>query len=114
MTRITERVEAHYETRQVPFGKIYEWRPGYVALECDCGEEWTLTSISTTTCCRCGADHGAVVRDIQRREGQLREKVTHPWHHDARARAEQHLRDEVVHTKGSPWRYNDVTTGNHE
>ncbi len=111
MTRIIERAEAHYETRQVPFGKIYEWHPACVALECDCGEEWTLTSTSTTRC-RCGADHGTVVRDIREREGRLREKVTHPWHHDARERAEQHLRDEVVHTKDSPWRYNDITTGN--
>jgi hypothetical protein len=89
MTRIIERVEAHYESREVPFGKIYEWHPGYVTLECDCGEEWTLTSTSTPTRCRCSADQGAVVRDIQEREGRLREKVTHPWHQDARERAEQ-------------------------
>jgi hypothetical protein len=114
MTRIIERVEAHYETREVPFGKIYEWHPGYVALECDCGERLTLSSASATTRCRCGADHGAVVHDIQEREGRLGEKVTHPWHHDARERSEQHLRDEAAHPKGSPWRYNDITARNNE
>ncbi len=55
MTRITKRAEAHYESREVPFGKTYEWHPGYVVLECDCGEELTLTSTSTITRCRCGA-----------------------------------------------------------
>lgn len=114
MTRIIERVETHYESREVTFGKIYEWHPGYVTLECDCGEEWTLTSTSTPTRCRCGDDQGAVVRDIQEREGRLREKVTHPWHHDARERAEQHLRDETAHPTASPWRYNDIKAGNAE
>jgi hypothetical protein len=114
MTRIIERVEAHYESREVPFGKTYEWHLGYVVLECDCSEKLTLTGTSTTTRCRCGADHGAVVRDIQEREGRLRETVAHPWHHDARERAEQHLRDEAAHPKDSPWRYNDITAGNDE
>ncbi len=114
MTRIIERVEAYYESREVPFGKTYEWRPGYVALECDCGEEWTLTSTTEITHCGCGADHGALVHGIREREGGLREKVTHPWHHDARERAEQHLRDEAAHPGDSPWRYNDITADNNE
>ena len=114
MTRVIERVEAHYESREVPFGKTYEWHPAYVVLECDCGERLTLASTSTITRCRCGLDHGAVVRDIREQEGRLREKVAHPWHHDARERTEQHLRDEAAHPKDSPWRYNDITTRNNE
>jgi hypothetical protein len=43
--KIIERVEAHYE---VPFGKVYEWRPAYVVLECECGEKSILTATSTT------------------------------------------------------------------
>ena len=39
--KIIERVEARYEAREVPFGKVYEWHPAYVALECDCGEKLT-------------------------------------------------------------------------
>jgi hypothetical protein len=108
MTRIIERVEAHYESREVPFGKTYEWHLGSVILECDCDERLTLTSATTITRCGCGADHGAVVRDIQKREVRLREKVTHPWHHDTREWAEQHLRDEAAYPKGSSWRYNDI------
>jgi hypothetical protein len=114
MTRIIERVEAHYESREIPFGKSYEWHPSYVILECDCREKLTLTSASTITRCRCGADHGAVVHDIQKWEGRLRDNVTHPWYHDTRERAEQHLRDEAAYPEGSPWRYNDITAGNDE
>jgi hypothetical protein len=114
MTRINRRAEAHYESREVPFGKTYEWHPGYVVLECDCGEKLTLAGTSTTTRCGCGADHGAVVRDIQESEGQLRDKITQPWHHDTRERAEQHLRDEAAYPKDSPWRYNDITARNNE
>jgi hypothetical protein len=114
MTRIIERVEAHYESREVPFGKTYEWQPGYVALECDCGEKLTLTGTSATTRCRCGTDYSAVVRDIRDQEVRLRENVTHPWHHDTQERAEQHVRDEAAHPKNSPWRYNDITGRNDE
>jgi hypothetical protein len=114
MTRIIERVEARYESSEIPFGKTYEWHPGYVDLECDCGERLTLTSASTITRCRCGADHRAIVRDIREREDRLRDNVTHPWHHDTRERAEQHLRDEAAHPKDSPWRYNDITADNDE
>ncbi len=112
MTRIIERVEAHYESREVPFGKTCEWHPGYVALEGDCGERLTLAS--TITRCGCGAGCGPVVSDIREREGQLREKVSHPWHHDARERTEQHLRDEAAYPGDSPWRYNDITARENE
>ena len=47
MAQIIERVEAHYEAREVPFGKVYEWHPAYVALECECGEQLVLTAAST-------------------------------------------------------------------
>ena len=114
MTRIIERVEAHYESHEVPFGKTYEWHPGYVVLQCDCGEELTLTGTSTTIRCRCGADHSAVALDIQEREDRLRDNVTHPWHHDTREQAEQHLQDEAAYPEGSPWRYNDITARNGE
>ena len=44
MVQILERDEAHYESRQMPFGKVYEWHPASVALECDCGEKVTLSA----------------------------------------------------------------------
>ena len=27
--KIIERVEAHYELREFPFGKVYEWHPAH-------------------------------------------------------------------------------------
>ena len=108
--RIIERVEAHYEAREVPFGKVYEWHPARITLECDCGERLILTANNTiTTCARCGADLGAFVHDIKEREGRLPDKLTHPWFHDRQVRAQQRLRDEAAYPKGSPWRYNDDT-----
>jgi hypothetical protein len=108
--KIIERREAHYETREVPFGTVYEWHPAYVALECDCGERLILTATSTTTTCgRCGADLGGFAQDIKEREGRLPDKLTHPWFYDAQARTRQHFRDESSYPEASPWRYNDIT-----
>jgi hypothetical protein len=115
MVLILERVQAHYENREMPFGKVYEWHPASVALECDCGEKVTLTATSTTsTCARCGADLGTFVYDIREREGRLPDKLTHPWFYDAKERAQQHKHDEAAHLKGSPWRYNDITAAPNE
>ena len=110
MAQITKRVEAHYESSELPFGKVYEWHNAYIALECECGEKVTLTATSTiTTCSRCGADLDALVHDIQEREGRLPDKLTHPWFYDANERTHQHRRDEAAYPEGSPWRYNDIT-----
>jgi len=110
MVQILERVQAHYENREMPFGKVYVWNPAYVVLECDCGEKVTLSATSTTTtCARCGADLGAFVHEIGEREGRLPDELTHPWFYDAKERARQHERDEAAHPKGTPWRYNDIT-----
>jgi|SRR5215210_4321064 len=112
--KILERVEAHYEPRELPFGKVYEWHNAYIALECDCGEKVTLTATSTiTTCSRCGADIGALFHDIQEeeREGRLPDRLTHPWFYDAKERTDQHQQDEAAYPEGSPWRYNDITGG---
>ena len=111
MTKINVQVKGHYEVHETPFSRSYEWHPASLTVVCDCGEELTLTSASTTPTCRCGADHSALISDIQEREAQLREAVTHPWHHEAKVQAEQHLRDEAAYPDGSPRRYNDVTSG---
>jgi hypothetical protein len=80
MVQILERVQAHYESRQMPFGKVYEWHPASVALECECGKKVTLsaTSSSITTCSGCGAELGTFVHGIREREGRLPDKLTHP------------------------------------
>jgi hypothetical protein len=113
MVQILQRVDAHYESREVPFGKVYEWHPAAVALKCDCGEKVTLTAISTT-CSRCDADLGTFVHDIREREGRLPDKLTHPWFYNAKERAEQHTHDEATYSKGTPWRYNDITAATNE
>jgi hypothetical protein len=102
MTQIIEDIEAHYETHEVPFGRSYEWHSEHIVVECDCGERFTLTALSTTTC-RCGTDHGAIVRTIKKHEDRLPDKIIHPWHHDAQEQAEQHQQDEAA--------YDDVTSG---
>src|SRR5829696_6294505 len=56
MVKIIERVQAHYESREMPFGKTYEWHPAYVVLECGCGRRWTIDAKSTITTCQCGRD----------------------------------------------------------
>ena len=117
MVQILERVEAHYENREIPFGKVYAWHPAYVALECDCGEQVTLTATSTTTtttCGRCGADLDTFVNEIREREGRLPDKLTHPWFYDAREQAQQHEHDEAAYLEGSRWRYNDITAAPNE
>src|SRR5215212_9622382 len=115
MVQILERVQAHYENREVPFGKVYEWHPAAVELECDCGEKVTLTAISTTTACgRCGAERGTFVHDIRERESRLPDNLTHPWFYDAEERAQQHTHDEAAYLEGSPWRYTDITAAPNE
>jgi hypothetical protein len=115
MVKILERVQARYESREMPFGKVYQWHPVCVALECDCGEKVTLSATSTTTTCSwCGADLGTFVRDIREREGRLPDKLTHPWFYDARERAQQHEHNEAAYLKGSRWRYNDITAAPNE
>jgi hypothetical protein len=108
--KIIEHVQAHYEAREVPFGKIYEWHPAYVTLECECGEKVTLSATSTTTTRgQCDADLGGFARDLQEREGLRPDKLTHPWFYDAKERTQQHQQDEAAYPEGSPWRYNDIT-----
>src|SRR5918998_2283365 len=109
MTQIIERVEAHYEAREVQFGKVYEWHPAHIALECDCGEKLNLSATSTIiTCGRCGADLSSFIHDLQEQEDRLPDRLTHPWFHDAKVRADQRLRDDATYPKGSSWRYDDI------
>ena len=111
MSKILERIEGHYEVHEGPFSRAYVWHPAYVTLECECGERLTLTATSTTATCRCGTDHGTLIRDIQEREGRLPDTSIHPWHHDAQEQEKQHRQDEAAYTEDSSWRYNDNTSG---
>ena len=75
---IIERVEARYEAHEVVFGKVYEWHPAYLALECDCGEQLILTATSSVITCRCGVRLGGFVHYIKEREGRLPDRLTCP------------------------------------
>jgi hypothetical protein len=77
MVTIIERTEAHYEVREVEFGKVYRWRPESLVLECDCGERPILTA-SMITCGECGAEHETVVREALAAE-RLGDEALRPW-----------------------------------
>jgi hypothetical protein len=115
MVQILERVQAHYESREMPFAKVYEWHQAAVALECECDERVTLSATSITTTCRgCGADLGTFVHEIRERESRLPDKLTHPWFYDAEECAQQHEHNEAAYLEGSRWRYNDITVAPNE
>jgi hypothetical protein len=112
MSKIIESVEAHYETLEAPFGRIYHWHQAHLTLECECGEILTVSGSSAiATCWGCGAAYDALVNDIHYREEPLRDEDVHPWHYNLRSQEDQHLRDEGTYPDNSPWRYNDVTAG---
>jgi hypothetical protein len=74
--KVLEHLEGRYETQEVPFGTVYRWCPGRIVAECDCGEELTLTSSTST--CECGKDYASVVRkELNTR--RLGEEHLHPW-----------------------------------
>lgn len=105
-------IEGHYEVYEAPFSRTYKWQPTQITLECNCGEELMLAESSLALTCRgCGADHSAIIQDIQAQEGRLPNKTLHPWLHDGQEQADQHQRDDAIYPEGSSWRYNDVTSG---
>ena len=114
MTKISARITGRYEVKKAYSAGPNELQPGCIVVECDCGEELTLTSASPTPTGWCGADHSAFIQDLQEREAKQRDEVTRPWHHDTQEQREQHLRDEAAYPKGSPWRYNDIRSGEYE
>lgn len=75
--RVIEREQEHYEVVEVPYGKIYSWRPERIVFECDCGE--VLTWKPSGTVCRCGARYDEVG---QREEAPADDETLHPWHRE--------------------------------
>jgi hypothetical protein len=62
VAKVIERVRPRYEGQDVQFGKVYKWQPERIVVECGCGERFSL-SASSTTCARCGTDHGSFLQD---------------------------------------------------
>ena len=75
--KVLEALGGHYETQEVPFGKVYKWCPECVVVECVCGEELSLTSSRTT--CECGADHANVIGEELAFRQSKDEAALHPW-----------------------------------
>ena len=76
MTKLLERLDAHYEVEDVEMGKVYRWCPERAVLECSCGEQLTLSTFKTT-CPECGADHAPLVEEVL--DARLEDKGDHPW-----------------------------------
>jgi hypothetical protein len=119
--QVMKHLEGHYELQEVPFGRIYEWCPESVVVECDCGQRSILKVSALSGCgalCACGADLATVIQENLEGhqpevQGQMLsdyEAVHHPWLYDTRAQGAQHLRDEAAYPEDSPWRYNDITS----
>jgi len=78
VAKITDRARAYYEVEDVEYGKVYRWQPETLVVECECGEEASLTQ-AETACKGCGAQHTGIVReDLSARQPQGDEDV-HPW-----------------------------------
>ncbi len=76
MTRIIERVEAHYEVHEMEMGTVYRWCPQGIVLQCNCGAKPTLTA-SKPTCSGCSADHAAITEEVL--DARPEDRVVRPW-----------------------------------
>jgi hypothetical protein len=76
VAKVIERVEARYEVQDVEMGKVYRWRPESLVVECDCGEEPSLTA-SKNACGECGADYRDILEEGL--DARPEDKVDHPW-----------------------------------
>lgn len=77
--QILAYVEAHYETQEVPHGKVYVWWPECFLVECKCSKELIFTSSSSP--CLCGADYAAVNQELAEmsKEGPKNVEANTPW-----------------------------------
>ncbi len=74
--RVIAREPEHYEVHEVPYGKVYSWRPERIVLECDCGG--ALVWERPVTVCACGAVH----TDVLSEERRMDERRYRPWHEE--------------------------------
>src|SRR5688500_15081651 len=72
--RVIAREREHYEVHELPYGKVYSWRPERIFFECDCGR--TLVWEKHVTACACRAVHTGVSRAPEER------RTEHAWHEE--------------------------------
>ena len=81
--RIIEHTEAHYETQDVEFCRVYKWHPASVMIECEeCGKRSTYTRsslIDSVITCKCGKDHTARLREELVIQVLEKDEDLHPW-----------------------------------
>lgn len=71
--RVIEHQRERYEVHEVPYGKVYSWRPERIVFECNCGE--TLVWTNPVAACGCGTVHTGIPF-----EGRgTSEEPDHPW-----------------------------------
>lgn len=71
--RVIEQERGRYEVQEVPYGKVYSWRPGRVRVECDCGAVVDLEGPDAA--CECGAKFDDISDGFDSRN----EGCDHPW-----------------------------------
>jgi hypothetical protein len=98
MTTMIGSTEGHYEVQKTTYGEAYVWCPGYVVVECDCGERPILGASETV--CSCGADYETLIQEelASRRSS---EEVLHPWEVEYREWRKQ--QDEYLRTEYNDW-----------
>ena len=72
--RVIERQRAHYETVEVPYGKMYGWRQEYSRIQCDCGGD--LAWNGKEGVCSCGAVYLGEVWELDDRD---KAQDGYPW-----------------------------------
>ena len=84
-TKVIERLNAHYEVRDVAMGKVYRWHPESIVVEREeCGENQTL-SAPEHACNECGTDHQPIVEEVleAHADEEDEERFDHPGVHYA-------------------------------
>jgi hypothetical protein len=73
--RVIEHERGHYEVCEIPYGKVYGWRPERVVFECDCGKR--PASSGSAIVCACGTVHADVAQEPEGKRPD--EETHHPW-----------------------------------
>jgi hypothetical protein len=82
---VIERIAEHYEAQEVPYGRVYEWCPERVVIQCACGKRSTHKRVDiislVVTACECGKDEMAGIREelIFQLLDEEYEAHHHPW-----------------------------------
>lgn len=98
MTTVKERIEGHYEVERIPYGTVYKWTPGYVLVECDCGQLMIADATTTVICPECDGDYIVKVEGLEGR-ALTEDEVYRPEHRAY----EEWQREERAHPEYNEW-----------